>query len=289
MLPLFALVWFYGRDFMTRFNVKNSHFALVFEILLILWLVVMPGNYAVIRDGVTLLPVCIAALLFILTASATQKLKNINVQMPVFWGKRWVRWSAWLIVIALVGLSGAPTLWGFLLQVAALLCGVIIGSRTKFKISPTVIILAVTTLILMQPEFFRFGQLGNLTLVHKLFILGIGVLSAAIFALRNIHPRERIHHSAFIKLKWAGRIVVVLAGVLFFLTESVPVFLGLMVAIFGLFALSVWHTKNISANLSEKLSAVLLCAFGIVTGLPVITALGILSFGGMPRDAKFLL
>jgi hypothetical protein len=158
----------------------------------------------------------------------------------------------------------------------------------------TLELFALTVIILMQPEFFRFGQLGNLTAIHLLFALIIGALAAAIMATRNISPRGRVHQSAYIKLKWMARILAGLCVVLFALTESVPVFLGLTGVLFASFALSVWHSDSVPENLSKKLWALLLCAFGVATSLPLVTVFGILYWAGLPRggfpgQSKFLL
>ena len=50
----------------------------------------------------------------------------------------------------------------------------------------------------------------------------------ASIVLRNVKPQNKIYHSAYVKLKWLMRCLVVLAGVLFVMTESVPVFIGTM-------------------------------------------------------------
>jgi hypothetical protein len=146
----------------------------------------------------------------------------------------------------------------------------------------------------MQPEFFRFGQLGNLTALHIIFVLLTGMLAAAVVAVRNIRPRGGIHRSAFVKLKWMCRIVTGLCLIMFVLTESVPVFFGAAAALAAMFAISVWHARGLPEYLSEKLWAALLCSFGIMASLPAITALGVAYWAGLPKSdvpgqSKFLL
>lgn len=310
MLPLFALVYLFGNNFIAQFGWKylsdpkkrTFNFALFFEIVIIFWLVIMHGNYAVLRDNVSWLPFVIAAVLFVVTASVMQKLREINPPMPIMWQKlkrkKLVGWTLGALVLALVGFSGVPTWWGFLMQSAAVLCGAIVGYRMRRGIGhilmTSVTMFVLTTIVLMQPEFFRFGQLGDLTAVHLFFVLLTGALVMAIIALRNINPRGRIHHSAFVKLKWMARIVAGLALILFVLTESVPVFLGLCAVTFAMFAMSIWHSTAVAENLSKKLWAVLLCVFGVMTSLPIITAFGILYWTSLPKldvwkQAKHLL
>lgn len=290
MLPLFAMVWIYGNDFVCRFPKLNM--GLVTDFVLIFWLVIMHGNYAVLRDGASIISYVVAAILFILTVSATQKLREINPPMPKILQKKSARYLIYAAAVALVGMSGEPTLFGFILQAAAVVCGIIVGARSRININPMWILFAIITAILMQPEFFRFGMLGNLTVIHLTAMVFAGTLIAMIAALRNARPRGKIRHSAFVKLKWMMRIIIGLALVLFALTESVPVFLGLCAVMFVQFAISVWHAKSVSNKLTDTLFAILVCVFGVMTTLPLITAIGILYYqntNGNIRDAKFLL
>ncbi|MDE5615467.1 MAG: hypothetical protein K2I81_01385, partial [Alphaproteobacteria bacterium] len=105
-----------------------------------------------------------------------------------------------------------------------------------------------------------------------------------------------IHNSAYIKLKWMMRFIVMLAIVLFLLTESVPVFLGAIAAMFAMFAMSVWHAASVPENLRVRFRATVLFAFGMVTTLPVISALGVMlwacagaSKSSLWAESKFLL
>ena len=145
------------------------------------------------------------------------------------------------------------------------------------------IVLVTTVAMLMQTEFFRFGQLGNLTVLHLLFVLAIGVCAMAVIALYNIKPHGKIHQSAFVKLKWMMRVVSLLMATLFVLTESVPLFLGVCVSALLMFTLSVWHAKNLPAKLMERTLAITLFLFGVITTMPAISAFGVLYFAILPR------
>lgn len=312
MLPLFAMVYKVGNDFIARQslwqglkqgNMRTFNFALSVLVLVFAWLILMGGNYGVLRDEISILPYAVSAMLFVLAAVIIENLREINPQMPAFITRRIKHrrlflYSGLLLVSLAAGLGGANTLWGALMPAAAVFGGAVAGRALRRGPSPilfsTIVMLAVVTLILMQPEFFRFGQLGNLSLVHLGALVVTGVFAAATVVLRNVKPRSKIHRSAYIKLKWMARFVVALAVVLFLLTESVPVFLGMVVAIMLSFALSVWHQDAIAADLDKKMWAALMCAFGIVTIMPVITALGIvywtnLAAGNLWRQSKFLL
>ena len=135
---------------------------------------------------------------------------------------------------------------------------------------------AATVGILMQPELWRFGQLGNLTPAHLVWVLCVGVLLAAAFALDTVNPRGRIHQSAYVKLKWLMRFVTVLVIILFLLTEAVPIFIGAVAMVFVLFAMSIWHAESVPAGLGNRAFALSVIAFGVLTGLVFVTAMGIL-------------
>ncbi|MDE6478046.1 MAG: hypothetical protein K2L94_02235, partial [Alphaproteobacteria bacterium] len=248
------------------------------------------------------LPYVVATLIFVLTATVTRQLADVKIprigwtQNPR-WQKIWTAAAA-LAIIAAVALSGWPTWWGALMQGAAFVCGFITGRMMRRDIAPTFIaimaMVVVTIAMLMQPEYFRFGQLGNLTVVHLGWLVITGAAAMATLAIRYIPSRDRIHHSAFVKLKWMMRFVTCFALVLFALTESVPVFTGLLAALFILFAMSVWHATRIPEKLGEQMWAITLMTFGVLTVMPVISALGILIWPRATRpqvwnDGRFLL
>ena len=81
-IPLFFMVFLYGRDFVSRFGLNSSDFeskvGFWSVVSLVLWLLLIGGNYAVIRDSISLLPVMIAILLFGSMVFVTNKLKKLN-------------------------------------------------------------------------------------------------------------------------------------------------------------------------------------------------------------------
>ena len=68
-LPLMALAYFYGCDFMGRIGWHKSELKRNASILTVavtlLWLISFGGNYAVRRDGRSILPFCIAGIGFL--------------------------------------------------------------------------------------------------------------------------------------------------------------------------------------------------------------------------------
>ena len=195
-IPLFFMIYIYGKDFVSKigWNADNFNDQIMFwlSISLSLWLMLFGGNYAVIRDGISLLPILIAFVLFCLSALVIQK----TIKLKYFEKIRKSRWLILLAVVLMAVFSALGNWWGILLQISAVLCGLIVGCRVKrnFSLIPSVAFLigVVTTLILMQPEYFRFGQLGNLTAFHLLSIIFIGWSAVTALVTRFVHQRGRL-------------------------------------------------------------------------------------------------
>lgn len=283
--PLFLVAYKFGGELIAKIGWSRDQMTLRASIwtvgLALVWLVLFGGNYGVLRDGTSVLPCMTAAIAF--AASLFIGTHTRGVKMPAWRGMSARGKICYaLVVLAIIGMvarSGMHAWWGPILQIGAIAMGLIMGrtARGTVRAIPGVVLvtMATTTVILMQPEYFRFGQLGNLTVLHLAAIMMIGVMAAATVALRNVNPRGRIHHSAYVKLKWMARFVSLLAIALFILTESVPVFLGATVALFVSFALSVWHAPHISQDTATRAFALLLGTFGLITVMPVITVMGV--------------
>ena len=279
MLPLYVAVYWYGCDFMTRIGwnrgnllAKVSFWTVVFGGV---WTVLFSGNYAVLRDDLSVLPMLTAVIVFLSSLFVSSHLRG--VALPHM---RWKQWLFVLAVLVMVGLSDMHAWWGPLLQISALLGGVLFGRFAGGAMRPmggtVLIMMTIIIAVLMQPEFFRFGQLGNLTVFHLLAILLFGIVSVATVVVSNVRSKNKIQDSLFIKLKWLWRVACLLGCALFMLTEAVPVLLGTLVAFAIMFTISVWHAKNINNALGDKLFAVSLFLFGVICVMPVVSAMGIL-------------
>ena len=292
-LPLFLMTWFYGRDFIGRFGFTNHDFESKIGFwsvaCLMFWLLIFGGNYAVIRDSISLLPLMIGCVLFASTVFIVNRAKQYNYVKKIH-DKR-LRWFIFLLVLILAGFSAMPTWWGILLQLSAILCGMIVGDRLHKNLSdmvmPVVIFGFMTVLLLMQPEYFRFGQLGNLTLIHIAALLLCGFFCVTALVSKYIPTKSKIYNSAYIKLKWLFRILSLLALVLFVLTESVPVFVGLMLTTFVSESLTIYHSKNIPGYIFGQSWAFILICFGIMIICPIITMMGIFYLMNLPGKINF--
>lgn len=303
-LPLFGLAAFYGNDFLARFGWTKDNFVsrsgLAVAVLTLLWVVLFGGNYAVLRDGVSVLPFMTAAIVFLTSLFVGSHLREFA--LPRFKelnrSKKTVAVLCMFAWLAMLGGSDLHAWWGPILQIGAFVAGVFMGRAGRAAMRPiagtVLIMMMVATAMLMQPEFFRFGQLGDLSPLHLISLMGLGVFAMAVVVLYNVKPCGRIHRSAFIKLKWMVRFIVALAMVLFAMTESVPVFLGGLAAVLILFAMSVWHADSVPEDLGWHMFAGMLVMFGVITTMPAITALGVVGWtnvadGNFWGKAKFLL
>lgn len=304
MLPLFVITRKYSDKIVAIFGWKRENllqhtqkFVIIFSIA---WILLFGGNYSVMRDNVSLVPILTAFIGFtgMLFLGTYTKHLSISDWKSLSKNKKIKYGFIALAFVAIIGLSDTHTWWGPILQIFAFIGGLYMGHRTK-KIPNGMnisigIMFATTTAILMQPEMFRFGQLGNLTILHLLGVLSVGLTCVPILLLKNVKTKNKIYESAFIKLKWLLRCLTVLSIILFILTESVIVFLGICALFACMCYLSINHAKLLSVNLYEQIFYLSLCCFGILTVMPVITCLGILGWetiqhNNFIKDVKFLL
>ncbi|MBR6010070.1 MAG: hypothetical protein IKP35_01465 [Alphaproteobacteria bacterium] len=279
-IPLFFMVYLYGRDFITRIGWANQDIEAKVGfwsvLFLVLWLMIFGGNYAVIRDGISLLPVSVATVLFASMVFVVNQAKKMNYLSKIATKKS--KWFVLLSLVVLAVFSAKPTLWGILLQLSAVFCGMVVGSRLNTKLSNifwgSMIFVVMSILILMQPEFFRFGQLGNLTLIHVGAVLLCGFFGITALVAKYTNARGKIYQSAYIKLKWLFRILSIFAFVLLVSTESVPVFAGLLASLAINEMLSIYHGKTSYEKVFKQSWALMLISFGIIIICPVISLLG---------------
>lgn len=284
-LPLYWLVWAFGGKIADYLRWSRGNILMRASLWTVIitfgWIVLFGGNYGVLRDDTSTLPFMIAAIVFVSSlfiGSYTRDIKYARRENLVYI----------ILVLMALGLSDMHAWWGPLLQIGSAMAGFVLGRRAGMEMPavPGVLLIsgATITAMLMQPEYFRFGQLGNLTWVHLLFVMVFGIFAVSTIALRNIKPCGRIHDSAYIKIRWMIRFVVALGVALFVMTESVPVFLGTAAAAFVLIALSVWHATELPDALDEWAFALSIILFGVLTTMPAITAIGIIYFANLPRS-----
>jgi hypothetical protein len=293
MTPVFFIVWKMSAEILAIFfPVKKSrdyNFAFIAEALIAIWLVFGHGNWETLRDGVGFLPYLLSAVLFLVARDATARLWEQNPRMPKWWRtsfdgatRRWLKIGALLVFVAILGLSTVQEFRFIALQISGCLFGIAAGYFGR-KASPPLnymvfVMIFLTVGITMQPEYFRFGQLGRLTFLHLAAVAGIVKIGALIFALRNFAPAGFIKDNHYQYIKWFMRLGTLLVFILFVMTEAVPALLAFGL---GVLATAWFAVKHLPKGtdvfvLSGNLWAAMLCLFGSITVMPTLTVIGIL-------------
>ena len=302
--PLFVLTYKYGAKIMAKINWNCHNISIITNkwccVLTLIWLILFGGNYSILRDNGSVLPFIIAIIVFFLSICVGKILRDTNLPKwdTLNTGGKAIIISGTLLCLIITGLSDTHAWWGPILQITSLVLGLLIGYKSKRPSNNTtttlIIMLAITTIILMQPEFFRFGQLGNLGPIHLAGILLMGLSIVATFALQYIKPANKLHDSAYTKIKWLCRVLILLCIVLFILTESVPMFGITLVIAFIMFNISIRHLKIMPVHLGQKMFALSIILFGLITTMPALSCFGILEYISVPhkdinQDFGFLL
>jgi hypothetical protein len=265
---------------------KGKWLSLFAAVLMFIWLLVH-GNYNVIRDGVSWISMGMAVALMVLAAFIAQRTDWLQRYFQFAkkqgnkWRRRFCSYAVPVIAIVLVGLAGAPSFGGFFAQAAFVTAGALIGLRLRAKArkirNPMIEIsqgmFFITFLIAMQPEFFRFGQLGHLTVLHLMILAMSALAAAATVAFLYFTPSGK----NLKKIKLLGAMISALLLILFFFTESSVMLLGLGVATFLTSIVAVKHlpAEYNSEKTGEALFAIQLGLFGIMTGMVALTAAAI--------------
>ncbi len=296
-VPLFMVIYWFAPQIRQRLQWNNDNLtsksALWISGLTGAWIVLMGGNYAVLRDNASVLSEVIATVVFLAALMISSHTRTCKLPRM-----RWQQWCFVAIVLTLIGMSDTHVWWGPLLQIGALMLGFALGRVAKANMRPVAGTLLITTVtsvaILMQPEFFRFGQLGQLSATHLIAMLIFGVAVAMTVALTNFRPKHTIKNSIYIKIKWMMRVICALGIALFLLTEAIPVYLGTMCAVMISVILSILHAQTIHKDTAQKIWAIAMGAFGIITVMPAVTAIAILMWtatdkSGFKADLRQLL
>ncbi|MDR2268652.1 MAG: hypothetical protein LBD94_00530 [Rickettsiales bacterium] len=292
MLPVFIAVWKIAPELLDFFfpgkKSRDYNFAFLAEAMLVVWLIFNHGNWQSIRDGTGFLPYLVSAVLFLLCRDVMARLCEMNPKMPVWWRKidrrtrKWIKIGILLSTVAVVAASAIQEFNFISLQINAVMFGIAAGYFGRKSAAPVNYLMMVMTVlavgIAMQPEYFRFGQLGRLSFAHLAALAFIVMLGAVIFVFRNFNPSGFIRDNHYRYVKWFMRLGTLLALILFVMTESVPVLLGFCAsaAVTSWFAVKHSDRNTDVFVLSGNLWAMMMFVFGMMTFMPVISIIGIL-------------
>ncbi|MCL1902382.1 MAG: hypothetical protein FWG18_02000 [Alphaproteobacteria bacterium] len=303
-IPIFIAAWIFAKPVADKFKFQNFDACLVSAGAFAIWIMARE-NFAVLRVSFSWTGVIIAACLVICMAMLSRRyydggwrvskyIKNIKYKSRTDF--------ALPAVVAVIAFACALPNWkAGLMHFAAVVIGIIIGywrsRKNKQTIDPTlpisIVAFLVAFMLISQPEFFRFGQMGNLTFVHILFLSVAATLLAMYFATKFVRPAGWLKKSWYKKFKLLGRLGILFLFILFDITESELIFIALALAGFIYFAVAVRHTQKSDA---EKISDARrhiwyfsLCLIGVLTAMPLLTVMGIILYKTdtrkLPADA----
>lgn len=292
MTPLFVFVYLFADTIREKLGWKINNVtekSVPWGMGLVgLWVLLIGGNYAVLRDGATVLPFVLGGILVLSASVVVAFCHDADIKH-----KKKYRWLLWfvLLMLGIDILFDARDWMEIVVPVGAVALGGgigrFIGKKNSTISALTIVMMTVVMAVLMQPEFFRFGQLGSLTVLHLLSVILLALALVAVFVLQNFQAENKISRSIYVKIKWLMRVLVLLCGALFLLTEALPVFFCMVALFFVWFVVAVRHQSSISPMLKQQFFALALFLFGVITVMPVISVMGILCWE-KDEEQKFL-
>lgn len=287
-LPLFYILYQNPNILGKYFKINTFNISLITEISLFLWLICMSGNFQTIRDF-SYINYFIAVLLFLLTYIVYSKLSKIYVKNV----KNYIKHLCFICLITLITLIQYDSLINVLLNISAFISGLVVSSYYPIKYKSDIkiisidsfILFCISSLIFIQPEFFRFGWLGNLTILHLSIYLLLYFCFGIALAFFITKPQKKLGDNIVKKIKILFRLVFLILSVLFLLTES---FLVLLVFLFVSFLLGLLNLYN---NYKNNKFLYIIWGFislivSIITMLPFISCISLISIKQSNMDKK---
>jgi hypothetical protein len=280
-LPIFAVFWIFA----DKLSEYKKYIPTGIIAVLGLWLLTH-GSYEALRNESSV-AIIVAMCLFAISAFAARRLYDIKLN-------KFARPAIIAGIIVAAGLLGAPGIWGFALQAGAVASGLCIGyilQKKNYREYPAefvgfLLMAFVLAGIAMQPEFFRFGQLGRLTAMHILGLGAAGMIFAAHIVFKFIKPAGFLNKNMYKKAKILSRMLVFLGFALFAITESAMAF-GIFIALFSAALwLSVRHAPKRAdfSDIAADAWILSLGAFGLVANIPLFICAAIVLWRARPHD-----
>jgi hypothetical protein len=309
--PIFIATWVFAPQISQRFSIDAKKVANWTIAFIAVWLMTHE-SFSALRDGVSFgISALTAVCVFAMSLFAGWHIRPLGdlIRVKEKWRRR-ANYALPIIAALIVGWCALGTWQTALTQFFAALMGFYAGrlmvwrGRKQCDSDKMVLLLisALTFGLVMQPEFFRFGQLGHLTFFHILFLCVALVAIVGAVMLRSVRPVGRLatHNSLgegrprdswHKRLTWLVRASALLGFVLFVLTENALVFAGLALADAVLAFLAIRHRSKSDAvalkSAADDLWIFSLCVFGILTAMPAIVCAAIVLIRAKPGfDAR---
>ncbi|MDR1207158.1 MAG: hypothetical protein LBK26_01975 [Rickettsiales bacterium] len=292
-LPIFIAAWIFAGQIYNRFFENGKCDACILGIAAIAIWILSRQNFGVLRENFSWAGILLTICLFLAAALLSRRYFDGGTRLSAFIKvkekyKKWTDGAVPVIIAAAVFACALPDWKMGLVQLAAVAAGVVLGycrhAKSRKSLDPEMPAAAamfLTTLAMTsQPEFLRFGQMGNLTVIHILFLSAAAVLFAVYFATRFVRPNGWPRDSWHRKFKLLGRLCIGLALILFAITESELLFIAAAAGLFAYFAEAVRHMPKTALgrirDVRRHVWYALLCLFGILTSMPLLVVLGII-------------
>jgi hypothetical protein len=269
--------------------------------MIALWAAFGVGNFAAVREVSSWVELLVPTILFFASWGAAFAAVRAGTVRATKWKKR-IRMAAAVSLVAVVGLVGARNIAGAFLPMSALVMGFITGfysaryagpvnARTPFSypvISSSLLMLAGAAAILIQPELFRFGQLGNLDAFQLAGFAAVATIAPLAIVLSLMARVKRakgfLNAAAHGRVMWLLRLVVLLSLVIFFITESIVTFIILSFSMVPFAMVSGGHqpyaeAKSVNAFVFDAWCA-LIFVFGLMSGALALSFFAIVLWRG---------
>ena len=298
-LPIFAIFWIFAPQILARLmpnpRIRNHQISTLAIIIIAIFLLTH-GSYAVVRDGVSGVGILVAVMLCACATFLSRRYYDAKTRLPQIinvnakWKSR-TDYAVPIVIAAIAGIAGGPG-WGrFVLQFAVVAIGWCAGwllyRKNARETDPKLIVGALIFLgaygLVMQPEFFRFGQMGNLTVIHLLFLALTARILPAYFAFHFVRPNGWLAERTYRRLKLLYATGAVLLFALLLVTESALVFLAFAVGALVWSAITVRHataSTEVTNGVRHDLWFISLGLFGVLTAIPVLVCAAILLWRG---------
>ena len=317
-LPLFVAAWLWAPRAAQHslFDAKTRNYKIsVLAIALIFVWALLHGDYGVLRDAsvatdgpASYVGILIAFVLYFCAKFLSREYygpgREIRLSkiLPVNDNRgRKIDLSVPPVIVVIAGLCAAGAgVEGVILQSGAVAIGFAAGfllarkgaaASGDPKLLAAALMFAVAFGLIMQPEFFRFGQLAHLTVPHLAFLAATAAAVSAYAILHFVRPRGWFKDSVYKKLKLLCRAGAALVLLSLVMTESALVFAMFAVAMAVSAIIFVLHQPAPAAtpalskvsgsdggglgHLRHDIWLLSLGLFGVLTALPILTAAAI--------------
>jgi len=301
-IPIFIIAWLFGAQIVEKIlpdtKTRNAAVSVLAVASIFIW-VLAHQSFDALRDfswvGILVAVVQCGAAAFLSRryyAAGVRLGDYINVNTK--WKNR-TDYAVPAVIVIIAGLCGEWTWTGAALSAGATAIGWAAGyflnkwKRPEFSSATvTVFLMGIVSYgLIMQPEFFRFGQMGRLTAIHLVFVAAAGAAMAVYLVMHFIRPRGRFGNLFYKNGQIFMGLVMLLLAAMLIITESALLFIAIAVAASASAYLFVRHTPESGADrlrgITNRFWLLSLGLFGILTLMPALVAAAVILWRVSPH------